>query len=117
LPGTPCDDGNPDTSSDTWVTGCTCEGSVGVEEHTATVMTVAPNPTKDLVRVTLSTLDRTEVRYELLDMLGSVVLSEGLGVRSGATGFVVPMAQLQQGAYLLRVHSGNQVQVRRIVKF
>lgn len=116
LPGTPCDDGNTATTNDAWVTGCICEGTVGIDEHTAGTVTIAPNPTRDHVRVSISGTNGARVSFALLDALGRRVAGSDLGIReSGWTG-TIDLSPLPQGLYFLDVHLSDAKLTHRIVK-
>jgi len=117
LPGQPCDDGNPETGSDMWQSGCLCEGSVGVLEHEfARAITATPNPTNDLVRLSIDGLNGERTGYELIDLLGQRLLAENLGVRSGDWSGTIDMSGLPQGVYLLAITAGSRQHIERIVK-
>lgn len=116
LPGTACDDGNPNTSSDTWQPGCICEGSVGINEATATSFSVTPNPTNGLLRLKADVASAQSVSYRIIDLLGATVASESLGTRSRSLNETIDIGTLSQGIYYLRLRIGAQELVERVVK-
>ena len=64
LPGTPCDDGNPNTINDTWDAGCNCVG-------------IPTGCTEDLV-LTINTDDMgSETTWEIYNKVGNVLSASG----------------------------------------
>ncbi|MGB6047516.1 MAG: hypothetical protein WBG34_07930 [Flavobacteriales bacterium] len=49
FPGSPCDDGDPNTGNDAWNADCLCEGdpTVGVEDQREQLLLIHPNPVDD----------------------------------------------------------------------
>ena len=115
LPGTPCDDGNPDTSSDTWQSGCICEGNVGIDEQTSPVISVSPNPVRDVLRVSIAN-SSASASYELLDALGARVASSELVQRANGSSVEIDMSGLPQGLYFLSVRAAGAQSIVRIAK-
>ncbi len=116
LPGTPCDDGDPGTTTDIWMTGCTCEGSVGLEELARGTLTVTPNPTRDIVRVSVTGTNGGSIRYELIDMVGAVVMRADISTPGQDWNGTIDLSVLGQGLYYLNMNVGAQRLVQRIVK-
>lgn len=116
LPGTPCDDGNNATINDTWIAGCVCEGTVGIEEVGSGTVTIAPNPARDLVALNITGVNGSPVRYELIDLLGSLLITKELGMRNVDGRSIIDLSSLPQGAYFLNVYVGEAKRVHRIVK-
>lgn len=112
LPGAPCDDGNPNTSNDTWQPGCLCEGATGLDERSAEVAGVSPNPTRDLFLVDLARTGGV-LHWELRDLAGHAVLR---GTHQGGNRMVIDAGGIAAGAYLLITERNGLRDQRRIVK-
>ena len=89
-----------------------CAMDVGIrtlekEDH----FSVYPNPAKTTVTVH-STLGQIRTTYELVDLLGKTVLKG----ESEVNDFSIPVADLNQGIYLLRLNVNNAVTYKKIVK-
>lgn len=112
LPGTPCDDGNPNTANDTWQPGCICEGITGVDERSAEIVSVSPNPTRDIFAVELARSGGS-MRWELRDLAGHVVRS---GSHHGDARMVIDAAGIASGAYMLSIERNGMRGHHRVVK-
>jgi hypothetical protein len=112
LPGSPCDDGNPATANDIWQSGCTCEGTTGLEQRTAEVMLVSPNPTRDILMVELAS-SGGPVQWELRDLAGHVVFR---GTHQGGSRMTLDLGGIAGGAYLLITEREGLRGQHRVVK-
>lgn len=89
-----------------------CAMDVGVraiekEDH----FSVYPNPAKSTVTVH-STLNNSRTAYELIDILGKTVLKG----ESDVNEFTIPVSDLKQGVYLLRLSANGSMVHKKIVK-
>lgn len=73
--------------------------------------TVYPNPAKSMVTVH-STQGNVRTSYELLDVLGKLVLKG----ESAVNDFTVPVSDLKQGVYFLRLISNDNMTQKKIIK-
>ncbi len=96
------ENGCTDTSACYTVTG------VGIRENSSDKISVHPNPSKGIFKVTIEEQIGSLVVF---DMLGNKVL-ENPTFRSSA---IVDLEHSPKGVYLLRFNSGSQVYSRRIV--
>lgn len=117
LPGTACDDGNPDTGGDIWTADCVCIGSVGIAEHNDALLRVFPNPTRDRCIITLSTRELSGMRMELRDAVGALVLTSTAPMRRGDRSEVLDLSSLNTGVYFLRVEAAGRTFTEKINKF
>jgi hypothetical protein len=118
LPGTPCDDGDSTTVDDTWATGCICVGEVGIaEERNDHLITISPNPTRDVVRITIEALRGEEVLVTLRNALGETFIEQDLGELTGDRQQLLDISGLSTGIYFVEVTIGDQRSVKRVSKF
>ena len=99
LPGTPCDDNNPNTINDTWTEECTCQGELVtslLERDPAGGFNAWPNPAHDVLNLSAA------MTGDVLDVYGRVVAH----VRQSN---VIPLEQLATGAYLFRATDGGSL--------
>jgi hypothetical protein len=117
LPGSPCDDGDANTIEDLWLSGCICLGTpTGLSDLSlGEVLSVVPNPTKDLVRITLGTSAVQDVLLTLRDLVGKALISVDAG-SSGMLQHDMDLSAFSQGVYVLEVNIGGRTAVRRIIK-
>lgn len=80
-------------------------GLQGIEEGSETEFSIYPNPAKDFVTVSS---DDAIYQIDVIDLQGRVLASH--------TSSTIPVANLAQGTYLLRITTGNGVSIRKIVK-
>lgn len=120
LVGTPCDDGNPETTNDVWNAACDCVGGggTGIDEAAslAALIGVEPNPTTDLLRLSLYELDGEKVSFDLVDATGRSVLFRELGSLSGQWKGTLDLGAFEHGMYLLRFQVGDRFHTERIIK-
>ena len=78
---------------------------------------ISPNPTLDVTSVTMRLIEASEVRMEILDMLGKTiqpVLVKDL--TNGPHRFVVDMSRFTSGVYYLRIMVDGDMLVKKVVK-
>lgn len=118
LPGSPCDDGNPETVGDVWASSCTCSGVTGINDLAglASMITVSPNPTNDLLWIGISDLTGQVVTVDLRDASGRKVQHLQLGMLSGNWKGNLDMSAVEAGIYFLEFRVDGQSRTERIVK-
>lgn len=89
-----------------WDTNCT----LGVNNPAKDEITLFPNPVKDILNVNTTTNSFTS--YQLTDLTGKTVA--GGAVSSPET--AIPLSQLSNGIYLIRLIGGENVTTLKIVK-
>ncbi|MCB0792503.1 MAG: T9SS type A sorting domain-containing protein [Flavobacteriales bacterium] len=120
LPGTPCDDGDPNTTNDTWDAGCNCAGMpVGIEElGGGTVnVTTRPNPVRDVLWTEIETTQAAQTHLELRDAVGGLLLSRDLGIITGRHPETIDMSGFTSGIYFLNVTVDDHAHIERITHF
>lgn len=117
LPGTPCDDGNPDSANDIWQDDCVCEGSIGIAENTGASVSIYPNPVNDLVRIRLDQATGEAISVSVRNTIGEQLMQRSLGRVSGTRTESLDLSALSGGLYFIEVTIGDAVHVQRITKF
>lgn len=87
--------------------------SIGVSENTELAVSTYPNPTKDVVNVTLASALSAQATVQLMDLTGSMVNASTL-VNDNT--IRVNMKTVPAGVYFLRVTDGNLQTVQRLIK-
>ncbi len=73
-----------------------------------------PNPAQTEVTIKLGSLiNDSDIRIEIYSLMGERVYSEQLPARNS---YMLSLADLQAGVYVVRVHQGNTVAVERLIK-
>jgi hypothetical protein len=78
----------------------------------------APNPITNFVTLIFTTSGKTEVQFDIIDFLGKKILS--LGKKKADLGVNIisyDLSSLSAGGYILRMISGNEVVVKKIILF
>ena len=111
LPGTACDDNDPNTEVDTWTDLCECIGlPIGIDENSpAAGLRLVPNPVHDVLRVTSE--NGSILGYELFDATGRRVRQQGVS----AAHFTMDRAGLHAGAYFLTIRFASGNVTRKVV--
>jgi uncharacterized delta-60 repeat protein len=79
-------------------------------------ITVAPNPTTDLLHITADHLQNGPWYFELTDVAGRLVRSEKAIVVNGMLEKQLSFGEWHPGTYFLSVHNGKRKKVLKIVK-
>lgn len=118
LPGTPCDDGNPDTFGETYTVDCICLAiNTGVAELSSVPFSVVPNPTSGIVmiKVPSSMVGAHPFSITVQDASGKVVYTRsGPGLTSRELQF--DLSAFSSGAYTIDLVIDGERGARRIVK-
>ncbi|MEM9984975.1 MAG: T9SS type A sorting domain-containing protein, partial [Bacteroidota bacterium] len=75
---------------------------------------VYPNPSDGEFFISLSLQRQADLRVELLDARGRVVLSEAVGQRMGAVSLKLNAAELSDGLYLVKIQADEQSLIRKL---
>ena len=94
------------TCSDT--TNCVTIANVGIKENTISTISVHPNPTHDVVVVTM---DASSATVEVMDVQGKLV--QTTQIKSGDQ---IDLSAYERGVYTLRIKTEFGTSVERIVK-
>ncbi len=116
LPGQPCDDGNPDSVNDEWQADCLCVGGVGVSEQDAAIVSIHPNPVRDLLRIHLERATGENISLIVRNTLGEQLTQRSFGTVSGTRNETLDLAALPAGLYFVEVRIGDRSRVERITK-
>ena len=76
---------------------------------------VAPNPASDRLAIRMFLPDETNLSVQLLDLTGRKVLVQEGRFQVGLATIDLSVSQLPTGTYILRVHLGEEVLLRKIV--
>ncbi|MEO6039929.1 MAG: T9SS type A sorting domain-containing protein, partial [Saprospiraceae bacterium] len=79
-------------------------------------LSASPNPATDAVRVTFSTETAASVRLSLSNLLGQTLQTRTVESASGANSFDLNLQGLPTGTYLVRIQTGQQEAVLKVVK-
>lgn len=85
-------------------------------EFGASNFSVMPNPTDKDAMITMSLNKTQDLRLELLNAAGQTLWKEERSNAHGTLRIPLDLSSYSKGAYLLRVHSGDQVFTQRVVK-
>ena len=104
---------------DVTVAGCTESASVtvtvsgvGLEELEAAGIRIFPNPTSDLINISLNSVDAAS-EVQLIDLTGKLVLKETAPANTEK--IVIPVESLTKGIYLLKIQHGAFTGITRVV--
>lgn len=118
-PGSPCDDADSTTINDMWSSQCQCLGDlstgVGPVSFLASALTVWPNPVTDVVNINDPGTQASGALISIIDMNGRVVRSL-VNVAAQDRTLTIPVADLPDGLYTLRIGDGLKAHHQRFVK-
>jgi hypothetical protein len=93
------------------VSGCAFEAIVTAQ---VTVGTVSPNPTSGTVNIKLALAEVSDVRIEVLNLLGQTLQSQNIG-KVATLNQAIELGNLAQGSYLLRITVDGETAIRRVL--
>ena len=77
---------------------------------------IYPEPVDDEITVRVESQARTAAAMRIMNMLGQTVMREDLNLRPGINTFHYDLSWLRRGIYLVRLRSGDQVMIRKLVR-
>ncbi len=93
-----------------------CDSTLGIEESSASMFSVMPNPTHDYLTIEGTTTNEN-CMVNLYDMLGRLLLSQPFGVKTAMGKTILSLHELPSGVYLLNIVQGNnKVYNTKIIK-
>ena len=118
-PGTPCDDGNPQTVDDVITDACDCQGdfTTGLADaEPSGALRLWPNPATDALWVEVDQTRGAAVTVIVRDLTGRLVITQG-SLQANAQGqLLVDLSPLTPGTYVIEVQANGQRWSRRVVK-
>lgn len=72
-----------------------------------------PNPAKSLITISSTIIGSVKINYEIIDVLGKVVLQNE---NTGSDKFTINVSDLNSGIYFLRIQVNYSVVVKKFVK-
>lgn len=84
----------------------------GIEELISGSINIYPNPTKDILNISIDHFSNENTHYEMFDAIGKLIISEK--VNNSLTS--IDMSHLSKGMYTIRVVVDGKQLVRRVVK-
>ncbi len=77
-------------------------------------MAVYPNPASSMLNIELLLTQFDDVKVELIDLNGSVVLSENVNSAISERAFSVDISDIANGLYIVKVTNGDQVSTSKV---
>jgi PKD repeat protein len=93
----------------------TSDVGIGEESSFSEMITVFPNPANDVLNVTFSGKDQTQLNAEIYNSLGVMVKSPGKIMTSSDNGKII-VSDLPDGIYILKLKNGSGESVRSFIK-
>jgi hypothetical protein len=75
-----------------------------------------PNPTKDRFELSFEVEKDQDVRIDLIDATGKIVKNAEYAAKMGINVISFDLSEFNRGLYSLRITSGNDAIVRKVVK-
>ena len=76
---------------------------------------VYPNPAGERATVAVQLQEGQPVRLEIVNVMGAVIQTRDYGWRQGSHWLDLPLHELSNGVYLLRIHAGDGFATRKLV--
>ncbi len=78
-------------------------------------ISIAPQPARDFVTVTVEAATGAHVSIELADMQGRIVARSHADAASGTYRALIPTNNLAPGLYIARIHTGVAIELRKVM--
>jgi hypothetical protein len=95
------------------------EGSISVNEVASglslTSLQNTPNPTSDFTNVTFDLNVASNVKLEVMNLVGDKVLTRNFLGKRGVNTFKIDTSDIQQGIYLYSIECGNKKLTKRMI--
>ena len=86
----------------------------GIDEVSNTVINIHPNPTNDIINVSIENIS-ADVQITLYNNVGQVVYTKNESVENGLN-TVINLSDFTNGAYILQIRSDKDVWMKRVIK-
>ena len=86
----------------------------GIDEVNETTVNVHPNPTNDIINVSIENLT-ADVQITLYNSVGQAVYTQTEAVENGLS-TVIDLGDLSSGAYILQIRSEEGLWIKRVIK-
>lgn len=85
------------------------------EEEIMPMLSIYPNPVKDILVVQFNSSDAAIGDIRIFDMLGRNVLSKKQGLEKGMNKFDVNLSELNKGIFFIEVNNGVENEIKKLV--
>ncbi|MDR0969012.1 MAG: C25 family cysteine peptidase [Lentimicrobiaceae bacterium] len=92
----------------------TVQNFVGLEDREELLLYAYPNPARDMINISVIGDSKT-FDYELLNYQGQLITTKANNPLNGSAIEQMHVGNLSKGIYYLRVRTGNQLQIQKIV--
>jgi hypothetical protein len=93
-----------------------CVAGVNENENSISNFELYPNPANSLIRVNFNVENNSNVKIELVDLLGKVVLSKNeVAIQNGNVDQTFDCGNLQNGNYLMKITINDKVTIEKFV--
>jgi len=75
-----------------------------------------PNPAINQLQISYEILKSGNVRVEIVNIQGKVLLQQTLISQSGTNHAIIPVSQLAKGIYICRLQSDNKIEIIKFIK-
>ncbi len=86
------------------------------EENLLSEINIMPNPTRDVLTVTLNATGEEMITISVIDLLGNKVISTQASARGGSLNTVLDVSRLDRGYYFLVIEQGDSIESRKFGK-
>jgi Secretion system C-terminal sorting domain len=77
---------------------------------------VYPNPTNDMVTVSIEVEKKSDITFELKDILGRTIWQSKAENTEGSLSLPIPLTDIANGTYFLKISNGQTAKQERIIK-
>ncbi len=86
------------------------------ENQTIQLLSVYPNPASSLLQLVINSTTKLPIQqYKIVDMLGAIVDQRTINLTTGLNNLAIPLSDLTNGIYFLRVGNGENFTTQKIL--
>lgn len=110
YPGDTCDDGDSTTINDVYTASCDCAGQTNGIQELASIASIYPNPSSDVVTIEFTGMIEGAVMY-LCDVQGRILLTKVLETNK----VLLSVNSFETGTYFLSINGSKNAIVKQII--
>lgn len=90
--------------------------NISIEEYLKNSIKIFPNPTSDLVNISLSTNTQESGRVEIYNAMGELLLSNSLELEQGENSYQFDVSSFSSGVYSVRITVDDSQVLKQLIK-
>ena len=91
------------------------DGLTSFKENNSAAINIYPVPANDKIKIDLTSENNSNGVLSITDLAGSEYYKQKININSGLNEFDVSVLSFNEGFYIVKIESGNQIFIKKIV--